>query len=151
MRPLHADGIVDPLGVVVLGLDVESKAADAAGLGCTLFYKLVHTRVKALSARLGANVDALYPPEPAVAPVAPFVRDHQAADDRAAVLRNDVEALLFVRKDCRDAAGYLFRIEPLALGLERHRLVKFDQRSGVEGVCDPYIHDEFLDERTTVL
>src|SRR5690349_21688787 len=78
----HAERLVSgPSGGVVL-FDVETHAGGAFGAsgGDDVF---VEGAEDAAAAEVGTHVDALNPPEGAVAPVAPFVGDHQLADDGA--------------------------------------------------------------------
>ena len=151
MRGVHPDSFVNPPGVDVFRFDIEPKAADVAGRGRLFFYKIVEATVDLLAAKVRQNVDALYPPKPAVPPVAPFVGDHQAADDRVFAFGDGVKSLFLIAKDSLDAAADSVGIESFAFGLERHRLIKFDQRRGVAGWCDPDYHSVFLDELPGVL
>ena len=53
---------------------------------------LVERGVDAAAAELRDDVDALDPPDHAVAPVAPLVGDHQRSDDAVAALGHEVAA-----------------------------------------------------------
>src|SRR5437667_9552388 len=111
MRDLHPDLFVNRSGVCIVGLDIEPKAEYVAGLGRPCFNEVVKHAVNTLSTGLGPDIDALDPPKPAPAPVAPFEGDHQAADNSLRVLRNHVETFFFVMKHGLDAASQNIGVE----------------------------------------
>jgi len=76
---------------VVILLDVQAQADDLrVGRRQGLDVGIQGAK-DAPAARLGTDVDALDPPDPAVAPVAPPARQHQLAHDTAGFLGDEVE------------------------------------------------------------
>src|SRR5438128_2700451 len=76
VRALHAGGAIRRLRAPVGSLYVQAEAAHGALLGRERLKGTIQPLVDAAPAVLGAHVDALDPPEVAVSPVAPFLRDH---------------------------------------------------------------------------
>ena len=151
MRCLHAQLFVNSAGAAVFGFDIKPETANIAGLGCPIFDKLVKLAVHLAAARLRSNVDALYPPEPAVSPIAPFVCDHETADDAAFFLGDHIKALLRIAENGSNAAGEHLGVEVFALRFERHRLVEFDECVRLCGHGNPNIHKHLLDETGLVI
>ena len=55
----------------VFAFDVEAEAADVAGLCGLGLNEIVHQAIDSAAAGFGDDVDALYPPKPFAAPIAP--------------------------------------------------------------------------------
>src|SRR5271157_781647 len=85
---LHSKGLVGLLGAEVAVLDVKPQADDVEG-GCQglVVNMPVQSLEDALAAEIGLDIDALQPPDPAVAPVAPLACDGRLADEPAAVVQ----------------------------------------------------------------
>src|SRR5581483_6907637 len=78
---VHAEAGVDLLRAGVAAIDVEANAADR---GVVLHHRLdvaIEAGVDPHPAHLGNHVHALDPPDESIAPVAPFISDHQRASD----------------------------------------------------------------------
>src|SRR4051812_30405399 len=127
MRRIHADALIHGLGVGVLCLDIQPKSANIAGSSGVFLYEIIKLAVDTLPSSLGPYVHALYPPEPGVSPVAPFIGDHQPPDDAVVGLGNDIEPFSRISKYRLDTATQHIRVELFTLGLESHRLVELDQ------------------------
>src|SRR5258708_10547761 len=78
---VHAEARVNLLRGNVAAIDVETDAAYARIRVDDLLHVLVQACVDSLASIFRAHVDALNPPDNAVAPVAPFVRDEQRSHD----------------------------------------------------------------------
>ena len=120
-RSLHAHSFVDPLGACVLDVHVEAQAANVAGGAGPGLDVFVQAAVDAHAAGFVGNEDALDPPEPAVAPVAPFSGDQHLADHSLPAFGHVVNAAGRIRQQVGDAGANRFRIELPLLGLHRHR------------------------------
>src|SRR4029079_6016520 len=94
---------------------------------CRRFYIFIELRVDAAAASIRHDVNALYPPEPSVSPVAPFKCDHQAAERTTVFLGDQITHFLWIGHDNLDTLAELFGRQLFALGLKRHRFVKADQ------------------------
>src|SRR2546423_1504627 len=70
------------------------------------------------------DVDALDPPDPAVAPVAPLGGDHQLPDEGAVLLGDEIEPLAGVGQDGGDAGGDGVGVERQALALQGQAAVE---------------------------
>ena len=91
--------MIGGVGWAVFALDVEPDTDDGR-IGTGGFLDISIERAEnALAAGGGGDVDALDPPKPAVAPVAPFERDADLADDLAVALGDQVTT--FVRSTDR--------------------------------------------------
>src|SRR5688500_11357028 len=104
MFTVHSQLRVDLLGRRVALVDVQADAADGRLLDHRL-HVVVQTRVNAAAPKFGDDVHALNPPDHAVAPVAPFVGDHQRADDPFVAFGDVVAAEAGVGENCVHAAG----------------------------------------------
>src|SRR4051812_2063300 len=78
----HPELAIGGLRSRVVAFDVKPDADDVAGRTSVLVHRLIQLAKHAASPEVLADVDALHPPEPAVAPVAPLVGHHELADDR---------------------------------------------------------------------
>ena len=140
---LHPEARVGLLRDAVLALDVEAEAAHtrvARGLALGV---VVEPAVDAAPPVVGPDVDALNPPEEAVAPVAPLVGEHHRADRggpalAGGVLGDDVEAVLRALEQVADAGREGLPRELQPFGLARHREVELDQRGRVLRRRPPY-------------
>src|SRR5690606_3522220 len=88
----------------------------------------------------GHDVNALDPPKPAVAPIAPLRRNHQSGDDVLALGRHDIKALALVGKHGRDTGSQSRGVKLLCLSFEGHCAVKIDQRIDIALPGQPYLH-----------
>src|SRR4051812_42185232 len=79
----HAERGIGRLCACVVAFDVQAQADDAGRRTRELFDMRVQRGEYALAAMSGRDIDALDPPPVAVAPVAPFAREHQRADRAA--------------------------------------------------------------------
>jgi subtilisin-like proprotein convertase family protein len=130
---VHAAAAVDVLGRGIAAVDVETDAADVGVALGDAPHVLVQPRVDALAAVLRPHVDALDPPDVAVAPVAPLVGDHHRRDDAAVRLGDEVAAARRLVEDGAHAARDHRRLEIDRLGLAGHGLLKLDDQPRV---CD---------------
>ena len=85
----HAQGLVGLLGAEVAILDVEPQADDVGAAGLVVDVP-VESPEDALAAEVGLNIDALQPPDPAVAPVAPLAGDGRLADQPGVLAAMDL-------------------------------------------------------------
>jgi hypothetical protein len=82
-------------GVVVVHVEPHAHGAGAAGLfACVGVKRPEH----AAAAVVGLHVHALDPPDVAVAPVAPLLRDHELPDNVPAGVGNEIQRLGGVRQ-----------------------------------------------------
>ena len=128
---VHAAAVVDGLGAVVVGFDVEAESADVgalAGLGVDVG---VEGFEDAAAAGFGEGVDALDPPEVGVAPIGPFIGDHHLAGGAAGEFGDQVEAAGGIVEDGADAGAEEVDIEGAGFGFERHGGVAVDEEFGV--------------------
>src|ERR1700741_3260184 len=102
MRGLHSDGLVNASRVHVVVLDIQAKSADVTGLPGPRFNKIIKPGVDPPPTRFGPNIDALYPPKPGGAPVAPLRGDHQTADYAPILFRHHVKPFAVICKDGLD-------------------------------------------------
>src|SRR5262249_14115410 len=93
-----------------------------------------------LAAKRGSNVDTLKPPQPAVAPVAPFAGDCCLAGDlaRATNLGDPVAEPIRLDESQGDSAVEHGRIEYFLLGLDGQQAVEFDDRRLVRRARGPH-------------
>jgi phosphohistidine phosphatase SixA len=108
---VHAKVCVDRLRGRVLVLDVQPQPADVRVRMREVAHVAEQRREHALVARLRHDVHGLDPPEPAAAPVAPLVRDHQLSDGPVAVVHDVVPTALRVREHRSDAFAEQVAIE----------------------------------------
>src|SRR5262245_38671335 len=80
-RVLHSQSFIRRLRPHIVALDVETDADHIAGGSGESQNLFVQLPKDAAAAMVLADVDALHPPEPAVAPVAPFVGHHELTDN----------------------------------------------------------------------
>jgi hypothetical protein len=99
---------------------------------------LIEPAIHALAPPASFDEDALDPPEQAVAPVAPFVRHQQAADNPFLLGRDHIEAERRPLQQSENASIDPFGNQRLAFGLQRHGLVEAGDCSGVHrpGLAD---------------
>src|SRR5262245_14843502 len=102
-RFLESEMLVRRLSAGVVFLDVEPQANDIPGVAGPFHQRAVQGAEHAVPPVLLADVDTLHPPEPAVAPVAPFERRHHLSDDLATRFRDQIKPAGRVREDPGDA------------------------------------------------
>jgi hypothetical protein len=109
----------------------------------------VEGREDALAAMLGLDPDTLDPPEPAIPPVRPLGRDHGAADDLAADLREEIAAPRRFGQETIDAGREAFGIQGLAFGFPGDIEVETNDDIPVPGarVANPDAHCVLLRRR----
>src|SRR5439155_879092 len=78
------------------------------------------------AAMIRVDVDALDPPKVSVAPVAPFGREHQLADDLASSAGHEVSCTGWIAKGGSDPSANKFQRQFLSFGFFRHGYVKRD-------------------------
>ena len=111
-RPFQAERLIGPAGRVIVALNVQANADHLRVVLGRLLHVLEQRTKDAAPPRLGPDVDALNPPEPTVAPVAPFVSDAELADDWAAVLRQKITPLGAVAERLAHAGGAFYPRSP---------------------------------------
>jgi hypothetical protein len=123
--------VVDGLGVVVVGFDVEAESADVgalAGLGVDVGVKGFED---AAAAGNGEGVDALDPPESGVAPIGPYRGDQHVSGGAAGEFGDQLEAASGVVEEGADSGAEGVDIESAGFGFLRHGGVAGDQKFGV--------------------
>ena len=85
----------------------------------------------AAAARFGKRVDALNPPERAVAPVRPFVGNHHLTGGLAVDFGDQVEAARGIVEDGADSGAQRVYIQGATFGFEGHAGVAAHQKFGV--------------------
>ena len=131
MRGFHPEFFVNLLRSGVFFFNIEPKTADVFLFAGGFFHKIIQKPVNSASAVFGQNINALNPPKPAVAPIAPFKSHHQTAGDAPVLFGDRVKSLTLIFKNRRDAALQNLAVESFALGFERHCLIELDQRRRV--------------------
>src|ERR1041385_6848184 len=89
---------------------------------------------------LGKDVHALDPPHRPVAPVAPFVGDHQGSDHAAVALGDEIASAIRIGEHRFDAAREDVALELQLLGLSCHGELKVDNGARVIGSCLSNVH-----------
>ncbi len=111
IAPLHPEPFVGLLRSRVVTLNIEANTAD---ISC-LFGFSHDVRVKrfenSLAARGLIHVDTLQPPEVAVAPVAPLIRDQHLADEVFTEFRNKISPFGWIADQSFDTGANGCRIE----------------------------------------
>src|SRR5438445_2693703 len=92
MRLRKAERGVGLLRASVVALDIKTQADDAGRCTRKTFRLRMQRAIDAEAAEGFSHVDTLYPPPVAVAPVAPFVRDHQTTGNGTITLCDQIEA-----------------------------------------------------------
>src|SRR5262249_34677475 len=82
-RALHAQAQIGLLRDMVLFFDIETQSDHGRIGDGRRMDMLIESTENTLAARVSADIDALDPPDPAIAPVAPLARQHQLADHLA--------------------------------------------------------------------
>src|SRR5262245_64628673 len=90
-RVCHAEVLIGRLGPGVVAFNVQAQPDDVPGRPRLSYHFVVQRPEDAAAAVVGPDVHALDPPEPAVAPVTPFICDHQLADHFTFRLREEIE------------------------------------------------------------
>ncbi len=140
----HSHRVVRRLRAGVLPFDVQPQPATFAVGPCSTSHVFVQRRVHAFPAVLRRDVHALNPPEPAVAPIAPFERQHQRAGRFAVrVVGDEVIAIGGPIEQRRQYRPLVSQVERLVLALLRHRVVEADQQIdvGPGGRADAVSHE----------
>ncbi len=119
MTFVHAESGIGRLRVPVVALDVEAQSADVGTLLRFMHDVPIQGAEHAMATLLWRHVHALNPPPPGVAPVAPFVGDHQAARALFFTLRDAIEAACAIGQYRAYA-----RVQPCALQFE---LLRFER------------------------
>ena len=131
----HAEVAVGGLGDRVILLHIQPKATDFLTLDAfllsQLLNKLIEAFVDAFATMLGLDIDTLNPPDHAVAPVAPFVGDHQAGDNLSIKFSDKVEASLGMGQHSFDARGEDLCGEFAVFGFAGDALVEGDKAGGI--------------------
>src|SRR5690606_13899637 len=131
---VHAELAIDLLGDGVGPFDIEPDAAYRAVVEGASHHFLVEVAVDAESPVPRSHVDALNPPELAVAPVAPLIGDHQAAASGSLAHGRELEAALAIGHHGGDAAAHSLRVQFAFLGLLRHGNVERGNGFDVGGI-----------------
>ena len=124
-------GPVGRLGTLVLDLDVEPQADHVARRQGVLSDRRVQGTKHTAASRLGNDVDALKPPDPTVAPVAPLATDRGLADEDAVPLGQPVAQSFRVGQRGGHATFQDRAIKRFPLGLQGQPAVEFDDRDTV--------------------
>ena len=124
ITPLHSEPFVRFLRSRVVTLDIE---ANTANISC-LFRFSHHVRVKrfenSLSARGLIYVNTLQPPEVAVAPVAPFVRDQHLTDKVFTEFGDKIRSFGRIAHQSFDTGANGCRIETNVFSLMRQERIE---------------------------
>src|SRR5690606_7926536 len=107
--------------------------ADIRGRAGKRFHVTVQAGKNPLAPAVVAYEDALYPPEHPVAPVAPFISDHELPDDLAVYLGHPVPTPARILEHRPDARVDQLRRKRASFGLHRHLHIELDDRSRVGG------------------
>src|SRR6266481_3048767 len=92
----HPQTPVGLLGSMVLVIDIESQADDRRIVSGGMGNVFKECPEDAAAAGLQAHVDALNPPKPAVAPIAPFGRDHDLPNHKSGILGQKIKRLVWI-------------------------------------------------------
>ena len=90
----HAEFFVNGLARRIFFFDIKAQPLYLRIVAGQGFDMLVEFFENPLPTVIRVNVDALNPPQVAVAPIAPLVSDHRLADYRALDLRDKITALV---------------------------------------------------------
>lgn len=140
VRRPHVHATIGVLGTLVVAVDVQPEATDAGSLASCFANVIVKGLVDSLSAVVGVYVDALDPPEQAVAPIAELGRDHELADDATVHFGDEVAAERGVVEDAAYAAGDRVDGKFEFLGLAGNGAVVGRDGVGVGGRCGAYVN-----------
>src|SRR5690242_8685027 len=140
MFAVHAQPRVDLLRARVAFVHVQPYAAHAGvGVGQSLHVS-VQSFVHASSARFRRDVDALNPPDNAIAPIAPFISNQRRNDDATVLLADQVKAVPWVGKNVGDTLRANLAVKPHVFGLARHGDLKFDNGGRVSYHSRSVVH-----------
>ena len=117
---MHPDAVVGLLGDRVVPLHIEPETADAAVLCGQVLDRLVKTAIQPLPSKFRDDVDALYPPELPVSPVAPLRGDHQGAGYFPVGDGNQVKSQVAILDQAPCSAQGDIRVQVQALGFPGH-------------------------------
>ena len=118
-----------------MGVDVEPEPANI-GAGFGELIDVIEKGAKdALAAKAFGDVDALNPPEVAIAPIAPFVSDEQLADDDAFAVclgfGNKVGAFCGIAQKRENAVADGIDFELALFGFQGHARVEIGDDGSV--------------------
>ncbi len=127
----HAELLIDLLGAGVAFLHVETQAADVMARFGQGLYMVEELLEDTATASFRDHINALDPPDIAVAPIAPLVGDEQGAEDAIAFKCDVIAAMLRLLENGEDTRSALQRIEAQLLRLPRHGELKIGDGGGV--------------------
>jgi len=120
---VHAESGIGRLRVLVVALDVEAQSTDVGTLLCLMNDIPIQGAEHAMAALLWRHVHALNPPPPGVAPVAPFVGNHQATCALVIAFRDSIEAACAIGQHRVNARLQSFARQFELFRFQRHLLV----------------------------
>ena len=133
----HAQVRVDLLSVCVVFFHVEPQPTDSVVLPGKGRYFTIERTENTLAPEVWNHIDALNPPPQSVPPVAPFVSDHQGADDSIFGLDHQVKTVLRSVEQVRHPGLNGFRIQGMVFRFPGHGNVKVGERCCVFSGCPP--------------
>ena len=131
MIPIHSEARIDLLRADIPRIDIEADSAEARVSFDETSDVFVETGIDALAAMFWRDVDALNPPDQAISPIAPLVRDERRADYSAVLLSNKVSTFRRLLKDSIYTARTRVAIEIKFFSLGSHPDLKLDDRGSV--------------------
>lgn len=125
---VHAESGIGRLRVLVVALDVEAQSTDVGTLLCLMNDIPIQGAEHAMAALLWRHVHALNPPPPGVAPVAPFVGNHQATCALVIAFRDSIEAACAIGQHRVNARLQSFARQFELFRFQRHLLVAVNEK-----------------------
>jgi hypothetical protein len=119
-------------------MHVQAQRAHVFPLASQSFQVLEELAENALAPKVRPDVHALDPPQIAVAPIAPFVSNHQLAGQRAVNLRDEINALGGIIQQRRNAGLNASGIQPQTFRFNRQAQIKIGDDSRVGRSCLSY-------------
>src|SRR5262249_2991153 len=125
---------------LILAFDIEAQANHLRIGARRCVNVVVHYAKDATPSRFFPNIDALNPPNPAVAPIAELKRDAQLAEDGALFFSQEVKALWRVGEHGRPAALHPVPIERFGFRFLCQAAVKLHNNRRIGGRCRADLH-----------
>lgn len=135
----QAEAIVSLFCFVIVSFDVKAEAANVRAIFGESVDVIVEPFEDARAAEFFRDINALYPPEIAVAPIAPFISDEELSGDDPFVVPLDfseiINAFSSVVEEGGDAFAGAVRVESALLGFPGHAQIEIGDGGGVGDSC----------------